>query len=157
MDRPGGVLAVLGGLLAGLAYLLVPVAKVPLVGQVTAPALEQAAPSYPSLAMLPFVPIAALVILAIGGLLLLARLGRREHRVAGALVLLCSAFIALAYLLPFNALQSEIRELGTSGLGISAATFTGGGFWFALVGALVAATGAALELGEPRRPARAGA
>ncbi|GAA5154536.1 hypothetical protein GCM10023321_26520 [Pseudonocardia eucalypti] len=157
MDRPGGVLAVVGGLLAGLAYLVVPVAKVPLVGQVTAPALEEAAPSYPSLAMLPFVPVAALVMLAIGGFLLLARLGRREHRVAGALVLACSGFIALAYLIPFNALQSEIQQVGASGLGLSAATFAGGGFWFALVGALVAATGAALELSEPRRSLRAGA
>lgn len=157
MDRPGGVLAVLGALLTGLAYLLLPVAKVPLVGEVAAPALNELASEYASLALLPFVPLAALVTLAVGVYLMVVNLGRSARRAAGIVVLACSAFIALAYLVPFNALQSEIQEAGASGIGISAATFTGSGFWFALVGALVSAVGAALELSRPKRSLLTGA
>jgi hypothetical protein len=151
--RPGGVIAVVGGALTALAYLVMPLATVPLLGSVTAPNLAGAPGDDGSLALLPLVPIAAAVIIGIGLWLLLGRPGTRARTVGAVGILACAVLVALAYLIPLNSLNNEITSVGADIFGISATTFTGTGFWFTLIGALVAAVGAAVELSGRGKPA----
>jgi hypothetical protein len=144
--RPGGVIAIVGGVLAGLAYLVLPVATVPLLGSITAPSLAGEVGAGGSLALLPLVPVAAAATIGIGLWLWLGSPGSRARTVGASGILLCSVLTALAYLIPLNSLDNEITSAGADIFGISATTFTGTGFWFTLLGAVLAAVGAAVEL-----------
>lgn len=152
-NRPGGVIALVGGVLTGLAYLVLPVATVPLIGSITAPSLAGQAPDTPSLGLLPLVPVASVVTIAVGLWLALAAPKGRARVVGAGGVLVCAVLTVLAYLLPYVQVNNAINESGAASLGISATTFTGSGFWLALIGALLAAIGAGLELNAAARRA----
>lgn len=143
---PGGVIALCGGLINGLTYLLLPVATIPLVGSLAAPDLAGAAPEAPSLALLHIVPVAVLVAIGISLWLLIGKPAGRAQRVGGAALIGCAAVIAIAYLWPFARLQDELSGSGVASLGITATTFTGIGFWLAVIAAIVTATGGIVEL-----------
>ena len=101
--------------MTGLAYLLMPVATIPLVGSFAAPSLLTQLPEVSSLTWLRLEPVAAAATIGAGG--------------------------------------NQITNSGISELGISAATFTGAGFWLALIGAIAAFLGAAVELDTSRKQA----
>jgi hypothetical protein len=90
-NRPGGVIALVGGVLTGLAYLLLPVANVPLIGSITAPSLAGQASDTPSLGLLPLVPVASVVTIAVGLWLALAAPKGRARVVGAVGVLVCAA------------------------------------------------------------------
>ncbi|MDT7749664.1 MAG: hypothetical protein QOD96_3326, partial [Pseudonocardiales bacterium] len=108
--RPGGVIAIVGGVLAGLAYLVLPVATVPLLGSITAPSLAGEVGAGGSLALLPLVPVAAAATIGIGLWLWLGSPGTRARTVGASGILLCSVLTALAYLIPLNSLDNEITS-----------------------------------------------
>jgi hypothetical protein len=150
--RPGDVVAAIGGLLTLLAYLVLPVATIPLLGSVSAPDLTEGTSDAGSLALLRIVPIAAVVTIAIGLWLWLGKAARRARAVGAIVILVCAVLTALAYLIPYARLQGAISDIGASSLGISATTFTGIGFWCGLLGAVVSGIGAAVQLsGRARR------
>ncbi|WP_028933911.1 hypothetical protein [Pseudonocardia spinosispora] len=140
--RLGGGLTAGGGVLVGVAYLLLPVASIPLIGSLTAPSLAGELPDAGSLTLLRLVPLTSVVMLGVGLWLVLARTGAGAAKVASAVVVVCAVLTALAYLMPYGELSREISGSGAEELGISATTFTGSGFWCALLGAVVAAAGA---------------
>lgn len=145
---PGGLLAALGGLLVALAYLTMPLASLPLIGQITAPSLvsELSGQDAPSLTLLRLVPVIALLIIALGLWSSLASPPVRARRVGAVAVVACAGLTGIAYLIPYNTLDQELSQFPLSWLGIDAATFTGAGFWCALLGALVAALGGLVQL-----------
>lgn len=149
----GGVIALCGGVVGGLTYLLLPVATIPLVGSLAAPDLAGAAPEAPSLALLHIVPVAVLVTIGVGLWLLIGKPAGRAQRIGGVVLIGCAAVIAFAYLWPFARLQDELSGSGVSSLGITATTFTGIGFWLAVIAAVVTATGGIVELTGARAAA----
>jgi hypothetical protein len=120
----------LEGVLIELAYLTMPVATVPLIGSITAPALASEA-SY-------------------SGSLALRKLSIAVARIATLGILGCSLLAALAYLVPFNSLNNDIQSSWVSMFGIDATSFTGIGFWVALLGTIAAASGAIIDLARAR-------
>lgn len=150
VKRTGGVIAVVGGLLAALAYWVMPVATIPLVGSVTAPALIEEASDAASLGLLRIVPVTVILTILLGFWLLLARPSGRFRPVAAVVVLLCSLLTVVAYLIPLGRIDNAITSSGAAELGIRATTFTGAGFWLAIIGAVVAAIGAIVELSSLR-------
>jgi hypothetical protein len=151
----GGVIAIGGGLINGLTYLMLPVATIPLVGSLSAPDLASAAPQAPSLALLHIVPVAALATVGVGVWLIIGRPAGRAQRIGAVALLGCAAAIALAYLWPFARLQDELSSSGVSSLGITATTFTGVGFWLAVIAAIATAAGGVIELSGSRAAAAA--
>jgi len=142
----GGVLGLIGGVMSGLVYLLLPAATIPLVGSLRAPELAGASSTATSLSLLPIVPVAALISLAVGLWLVAGRPDGRAQRVGAAVLIACAVAIAVAYLLPFGRVQDELSGSGVSDYGITATTFTGSGFWLALIAAVVTAAGGIVEL-----------
>jgi hypothetical protein len=149
----GGVIAVGGGVINGLTYLFLPVATIPLVGSLTSPDLASAAADAPSLALLHIVPLAALASVGIGLWLIIGKPTGRAQRIGGTALIGCATAIAIAYLWPFAHLQDELSGSGVSTLGITATTFTGIGFWLALIGAILTAAGGVAELTGSRAAA----
>ena len=147
---PGGVIGLIGGAMTGLAYLALPTATVPFIGSLRAPELAGAVPGVTSLAFLPIVPVLALVNIGLGLWLILGKPSGRSQRIAAIGLIGSAALIGFAYLLPFARLQNELTGSGVSSYGITATTFTGGGFWLAVIGAVVTAAGAAVELSGAR-------
>jgi hypothetical protein len=146
----GGVLAIAGGLINVLTYLWLPVGTIPLVGSLSAPDLASAAPEAHSLGLLQIVPVAALVTVGVGLWLVMGRPRGRARGTGAVALLVCAAVTAVAYLWPFARLQDELGESGVSSLGITAATFTGIGFWLAVIAAIVTAAGGLMELNRSR-------
>jgi len=150
--RPGDVVAAIGGVLTLFAYLVLPVATIPLIGSVSAPALADEVSDAGSLALLRIVPVTAVVTIAIGVWLWFGKAALRARAIGAIVILVCAVLTALAYLIPYARLQGAITDIGANSLGISATTFTGIGFWCGLLGAVVSAIGAAVQLsGRVRR------
>lgn len=147
----GGVIGLVGGVVSGLVYLVLPAATIPLVGSLRAPDLAGAAPTATSFSLLPVVPVAAVVAALVGLWLIVGKPAGRSQRIGAAVLIGCAAIIAVAYLLPFSRVQDELTGSGVSSYGITATTFTGSGFWLALIGAVVIAAGGIIELIGSRR------
>lgn len=154
----GGVVAIIGGLTIGLAYVFLPVATIPLIGSVNASDLASAAPQATSLSLLHIVPVAALITLGIGLWLVLGKPDPRAQRGTAIALVVCAVAVAIAYLWPFARLQDELSGSGVSSdLGVTATTFTGIGFWLAIVAAIVTAAAAFVEVTGARAAGRASA
>lgn len=140
----GGLAALVGGPLIGLAYLALPAVTTPGTGPLVASALGDmtAMLGTPSLALLSIVPFLAVVIVGIGGWLRVAMPVGRPGIMGGLALLGCAGLAAVAYLFPL------VQALGALGLplGISALRFTDGGFWLTLFGLTVTAAGGLLQL-----------
>jgi hypothetical protein len=145
----GGVIAAAGGVLTELAYLLMPVSTVPIIGSITAPTLADEAPSA-AFSLLYVVPVAAGITVCIGVWLRLAERATRAARIATGGILLCSLMAALAYIVPLNEVNSEIEDSWASVLGIDASDVTGTGFWVALMGIAIASVGAIIGFAGAR-------
>jgi hypothetical protein len=152
VGRTSGVIVLAGGVLIALAYWVLPVATVPLVGSVSAPALVDEV-SGASFGLLRVVPLTALLTVA-AGVWLLARPTGRGRRVAQLLALGCAVLTALAYLVPLGRVDQALDSAGADSLGIEATNLTGTGFWLALIGSVVAAVGAAVPLATARARGR---
>lgn len=148
---PLGAITVVGAVLTALAYVFAPVASVPLIGSMTAPALTSELTSPTSLIPLKFEPIAVLIMIVGAFWLLLDRRGASRRTGVAVTVLVASGYTVLAYLVPYAVLDSQLEDVGVTSVGISAATLTGAGFWLVLVGAVLTATGVALGLLGARR------
>jgi hypothetical protein len=156
IKRTASVVALAGGLLTALAYWLLPVATVPLVGSLTAPSLVGQIADPGSIGLLYLAPVTSLItiLLAVWGLV--GHLAGRARQLVSAVILLCAVLSAAAYLIPLGTVDNAITSSGASELGIRATTFTGIGFWLAVVGAVVCGVGAIIELsGIQRRDGRA--
>ena len=151
----GGVLGLIGGAVNVGVYLVLPAATIPLVGSLRAPDLAGAAPTATSsLSLLPVVPVAAVLGAAVGLWLIIGKPAARSQRIGAAALIGFAAVIAVAYLLPFARVQDELSGSGVSSYGITATTFTGSGFWLALISAVVTAAGGIVELTGSRAAAR---
>ncbi|MBV9314614.1 MAG: hypothetical protein JO100_13005 [Pseudonocardia sp.] len=150
IKRVGGIVVLLGGVLTAVAYWALPLADIPLVGSLTAPAVIKHASNSGSLGLLRLVPITAVLTILLGVWLVLRRPTGRSRQVGSALILVCSVLGVLAYLIPLRALNKAITSSGVSFLGIHATTFTGTGFWLALIGVIISAVGVAIELASLR-------
>jgi hypothetical protein len=148
-------MGLVGGLVNCLAYLLLPAAAIPLVGSLRAPELAGAAPSATSLSLLPVVPVVAVISAAVGLWLIVGRPAGRTRRIAAGMLVGCAAIIAVAYLLPFARVQDQLSGSGVTSYGITATSFTGSGFWLALIGAVVTAAGGIVEFTGARAAAHA--
>lgn len=147
---PGQVVSLVGAVLVILAYYALPVVIVPFVGSITAPTLAGLAPEAHSLALMPLVPIAAIVGIGVS-VWMLAKAAPRTRRIGAIVLIVVAALTALAYLVPLVRLQGELSESGVSSeLGVSATTFTGIGFWAGLIGAILVGVGGILELTTAR-------
>lgn len=142
----GGLVGLVGGVISGLAYLFLPVATVPMVGSARAWDLVSGAPEVGSLALLPFVPWVALAAIGFGLWLIVGKPAGGGRRLGAIAFLACAGLICVAYLWPFMRLQDELAGAGASSYGITATTFTGIGFWLAVIGAIVIAAGTVVEL-----------
>lgn len=154
----GAVVSLVGAALVLLAYYALPVVTLPFVGSLTAPTFAPLAPEAPSLILVPLVPFAAAVALGVSGWLLLKATPAARRIGAGVLVVV-AGLTGLAYLIPLLRLQGDLAGAGlTDQLGVSAATFTGVGFWAGLVGAVLVGVGGILEfaVARSRTPSPAG-
>ena len=151
----GGVMGLTGGLVNGLVYLLLPAATIPLVGSLRAPELAGAAPTATSLSLLPVVPVVAVVCAAVGLWLIIGRPLGSARRIGAWALIGGAAIIGIAYLFPFARVQDELSGSGVTSYGITATSFTGSGFWLALIGAVVTAAGGIVELTGARAAAAA--
>ena len=149
VSRVSGGIVLAGGVLSALAYWLLPVATVPLVGSVTAPGLTGQTSGSDTFGLLRLVPwTVALTILA--GAWLLARSTGRGRLIAALGSLLCAVLTVIAYLAPLGKVDQALDSVGADSLGIQATSPTGAGFWVALIGAVVAGVGAVVELATAR-------
>lgn len=148
VSRTSGLIVLAGGVLIALAYWLLPLATVPLVGSVSAPTLLEEV-SGTSFGLLRLVPLTALLTI-VAGVWLLARPAGRGRHVAELGALGCAVVTMLAYLIPLGRVDEALDSVGADSLGIGATTLTGAGFWLALIGAVVAAVGAAVPLASAR-------
>jgi hypothetical protein len=143
--RTGGGIILAGGVLIALAYWVLPVATLPLIGSVSAPTLSAQASSTASFGLLRLVPLTVLVAIA-AGVWLLARPTGRAAAIATVVALGCAGVTALAYLVPLAKVDDALDSVGADTLGIEATNLTGLGFWVALIGVAVTALGAITEL-----------
>jgi hypothetical protein len=138
-------------LLTAAAYWALPVATVPLVGSLTAPSLIGQISDPGSLGLLGLAPITSLITIVLAVWLLVGRLAGGARQLVSAAILLCAVLSAAAYLIPLGTVDHAITSTGASELGIRATTFTGIGFWLAVVGAVISGVGAIIELSALRR------
>ena len=146
----GGRAGLLGGLIIGLAYLVLPAGKIPGGDALTASHLGDTTglTGSSSLTLLSVVPFLAAVIVGIGGWLSVAKPADSAGRVGGLALLGCAALAALIYVLP---LVQVLTAMGLP-LGISSIGFTGSGFWVTLLGIIVTAGGGWLQFSGSRTP-----
>lgn len=149
VSRTSGGIVLTGGVLTALAYWLLPVATIPLVGSVAAPSLLEATADSGSFGLLRLVPITVLLTI-VAGVWLLVGAGGRARMIASLGVLLCAVLTLLAYLVPLGRVDQALDSAGADELGIHATNLTGAGFWLALIGAVVAGVGAIVELAATR-------
>lgn len=139
----GGALAVVGTIITALAYTVVPMTSDSLLGSRKAAEIVEQFTSIRTLAGLAFVPL-ALLIMAGGSLWLLLRQWATQWRFGVAVaVLVASGFTVIAYVAPYVTLNSDFNQADT---GVSPISLSGPGLWLALIGALITAAGAVLEL-----------
>jgi hypothetical protein len=149
VGRVSGGIILAGGILSALAYWLLPVADIPLVGSVTAPGLIDQLPDSGSFNWLRLVPW-TVVLTAVAGLWLLSRSTSKGRSIVALGSLLCAVVTVIAYLMPLNKVDQALDSAGADALGIHATSLTGAGFWVALIGAVVAGVGAVVELATAR-------
>ncbi len=149
IGRLSGGIILIGGILSALAYWLLPVAEVPLVGSVSAPELVGQVSDGGSFGLLRLVPWTVLLII-LAGAWLLARSAGPGRPVLAVVALICALATGLAYLVPLGKVDQALDSAGADSLGIQATSLTGGGFWLALIGAVVALVGAVVELATGR-------
>jgi hypothetical protein len=150
--RFGASAILIGGLLIALAYWVLPVATVPLIGSVSAPTLTHQS-SIASFWLLRLVPLTVVLIIATGGWLL-ARPRGGMSAIAAVVALICAAATALAYVVPLAKVDDALDSVGADSLGIETTNLTGIGFWVAVIGGVVTALGAITELTTRRAASR---
>jgi hypothetical protein len=130
----------IGGAVAFLSFLALPMASLPLLGSITGAGLASHASDEAELGWLWLVLLASLAMIALGAWQCFGSTGtsviRRRTSIAA---LVCACVIVLVYLI---ALSSS----GGSTLGISASDLLGAGFGFVLIGAVGAGVGAVVQL-----------
>ena len=143
-----GLAGLLGGVIIGLAYLVLPAGKIPGGDPLIASHLGDTTglTGSSSLTLLSVVPFLAAVIVGIGGWLSVAKPVDSAGRVGGLALLGCAALATVTYVLP---LVHVMTAMGFP-LGISSIGFTGSGFWVTLLGILVTAGGGWLQLSDSR-------
>jgi hypothetical protein len=149
VSRTSGAIILAGGILTALAYWLMPVATIPLIGSVTAPDLLGAAADSGSFGLLRLVPVTVLAVV-VAGVWLLARSTGRGRPIASLVAVVCAAVTLLAYLIPLGRVDQALDRAGADQLGIDATNLTGAGFWVTLIGAVVTIVGAVVELATAR-------
>jgi hypothetical protein len=151
--RTGASIILIGGILIALAYWVLPVATVPLIGSVSAPTLTDQSSSITSFSLLGLVPLTVVLIIAAGGWLLARPVGGASS-IAAIVALVCAGVTALAYLVPLAKVDDALDSAGADSLGIETTNLTGVGFWVALIGVVVTALGAITELARRRAAGR---
>jgi len=136
-----------GGAVVFLSFVALPMASAPFLGSITGSGLAKHASECEVLGWLWLILIAAIAVTGLGAWQRLAAdLAPIVRRRAAIAALLCACLIVLVYVIVFAAVQNAISSNGGSLVGISASNLLGAGFWFALLGAIVAAAGAVTQL-----------
>ena len=147
-SRSGPATATLvGGAVAFLSFLILPMASAPFLGSITGAGLASHASDYGVLGWLWLVLIASGVITGLGAWQRFAsELAAQVCRRGSVAALTLACVTVLIYLIVFASIQNAITSHGGSLVSISAADILGAGFWFVLLGAIVAAAGAIAQL-----------
>lgn len=149
VSRVSGSIILSGGILSALAYWLLPVATVPLIGSVTAPGLVDQTSNSGSFEVLRLVPWTVVLTVVAGGWLL-ARPAGRGRLIPTLVALGCAVVTVIAYVVPLGRVDQALDSAGADSLGIHATSLTGSGFWGALIGSVVAGVGAVVGLATAR-------
>jgi len=122
-------------------------ASAPILGSITGSGLAGYASEEGALGWLWLIPIAAAALTGLGAWTRFAsNLAPPSYRRASIAAIALAVLIVLVYLIVFAAVQNAISGYGGSSIGLSASNLLGAGFWFALLGAIVAAAGAVNQL-----------
>lgn len=125
----GAVLGLVGGAATLFAQYGLPLISAPVVGSMTAADLVGQVNATFSLAI---VPVFALLAIAMGIWLALARPEPRAARMGGAILVSCAVLTAIAYLWPLGGLRDVVGDPDLSVISL-VMTLIGPGFWLALV------------------------
>lgn len=141
----GAITAGAGGLIMLLAFLALPLATVPFLGSLTAADAAGLASQLGVLGLLWFVPLLAAAVVGIACWLLFGEPGD-NRRTASISAMVMAGLVVLVYLVVLGSVQAE-----ASGRGGSVPSFFGAGFWIAVLAAVAAGIGAAVEMAASRR------
>jgi hypothetical protein len=120
-----------------------PLISVPILGSATGAGVAQLSSEIGTLALLWLVPLVGLAVTGIGARhSLIADVPAEQRRVGSIVVVAAAALVLLIYLVALAALESEVSQSPMARAGVSATSFTGAGFWIAML-AMIAAGGAA--------------
>jgi hypothetical protein len=148
-----------GGLVSFLAFAGLPLAEVPFLGGATGWDLARLAGQDGALALLWFVLLAAVAVIAIGGWMQVASsISGQARRAASALVLAITCAAVSIYVLLALIVQARI-DRGTASFGIDVTDLVGVGFWVGIAGMIVAGGGGVIDrvaIGSARTPAAPG-
>lgn len=137
------------GALTLLAFFAIPLVTVPILGGITGVQAAAAGPQMGAgaFALLWLVPLASAGVCGIG---VWSRFGASivppARRTATIAVAVLAGLVVLIYLIMLGYLQNALSDSGAGHFGVSATSFTGVGFWFALLAMLGAAGAAVVEL-----------
>lgn len=142
--RAPAIVAMLGGGIALLAFVAMPMASVPILGSITGVRLAGFASEEGSLVLLWLVPLAAAAVVGLGGWLQFTRAaGPAARRRGSMIVLVLAGLITFVHIVALLVVEGEL-----SGVGLSATSLTGVGFWIALLGMMAAGIAAVADLME---------
>jgi len=142
--RAAAIVAMLGGGIALLAFVAMPMASVPILGSITGVRLAGFASEEGSLVLLWLVPLAAAAVVGLGGWLQFTRAaGPAARRRGSMIVLVLAGLTTLVHIVALLVVEGEL-----SGVGLSATSLTGVGFWIALLGMMAAGIAAVADLME---------
>lgn len=151
-ENTGGIVTTGGGVLTFLAFFAMPMAEIPLISaSATGADLASLGSEAGSLAMLWLVPVLAITVLTIGLWQRFSATATSESRKVGShAVMALAGLIFFIYIALLVSVQSKLSDARGSTVGVNAISFTGVGFWLALIGTLVAAAGAFMVLNSAR-------
>lgn len=142
----GAITAGVGGLVALLAFFVMPMVTLPFLGSMTGAGFAGLASEEEEFALLWFVPLIAVTVVALAAKLALGKMYSARRRVGAVIVMVLAGLVVLACLIGLFQVQAMLSDWGASRVGVSAASVLGAGFWFVLIGMLAAGIGGYWEL-----------
>jgi hypothetical protein len=139
----GAVTSAAAGAVVLLAFLVLPMATVPVLGSISASGLAGESSLFGPLGLLWLVPVEALAIIGLAALQVLSSPTRQACRARSLGIIVVAGGVWATYCGVLVSLQSRITQLSER---LSISTFFGYGLWFAIVAAAVAAVGGVIEM-----------
>lgn len=136
----GAVISGIGGLVTLMAFLTMPMATFPFLGSMTGPTIASYSTQLGALGFLWLVPLVAAAVAGIAAWQVIGTsLTMQERRIGSIALMVLAGLVILDYIGVLTAVQYKIDS-------VDATTFTGAGFWIALIGMTASIIGAGLEI-----------